>query len=115
MAQQKSIDAPSVELKSTCKKHITGIVCEEKVKKLFQNKGHELLKQRFKTPYSEVDLLFRNRKYVTMIEVKSSLSFTYISKRQLAALSKSYYYLSEKYKMNMRISAKLIITKDLQM
>jgi len=108
LAQQKSIDAPSAELKSTCKKHETGIASEERVKQLFLSKGHRLLRQRFKTPYSEVDLLFQNKKYITMVEVKSSFSFTYISKRQLSALSKSYYYLSEKNKLEVRAHLALV-------
>jgi len=43
-----------------------------------------------------------------MVEVKSSFSFTYISKRQLSALSKSYYYLSEKNKLEVRAHLALV-------
>ncbi len=108
MAQLKSIDAPLVASKSTYKKHITGKTSEDKVKQLFKNKGYKFLKQRFRTPYSEVDLLFRDKNIIIMIEVKSRRNFTYISDRQLKALTNSYYYLLEKHKCEVRAYLALV-------
>ncbi len=90
---------PSRVSENICKKHLVGLAAEDKVKTLFENKGYQLVQQRHRTPFGEIDLLFKKKhKHYLMVEVKSRNKFVYLSRRQKLALRKSYEYLMSRYK-----------------
>ncbi|MEK2688829.1 YraN family protein [Bdellovibrio sp. GT3] len=84
----KSIASPSLASKSTSDKkiywaHKRGVQSEEFVSKYYINRNYQLLKQRVKTPYAEIDLLFRSpsREKLLMVEVKTANQATFYNAR----------------------------------
>lgn len=78
MVPARSIVSPSRESKSTSQSklywaHQRGLESESRVIAHYVSKGCELLGQRIKTPFAEVDLLFKNPKGdILMVEVKTA-------------------------------------------
>ena len=100
MDQQLFTEKHSKALKSSCRK---GFECEEVVIKQFVSEGYVLLYQRLKTPFAEVDLIFKKAKdhHVKFLAVEvKSLSieldiFPRIQRRQIQRLRRAHRYLSE--------------------
>ena len=60
----------------------TGWQCEQIALQVYQQHGYQILKQRWKTPFAEVDLFFRSPDgHWVMVEVKSLPSTEYLSQR----------------------------------
>ena len=78
-----------------------GLDAEELVAQHYQKLGYQLKRRRWRTPFAEVDLLFRraNTKQLILVEVKrcSSIDFRHLvlSKRQRGRLAKAVLWLSE--------------------
>lgn len=80
--------------------HQRGLDSEELVQKYYINKGYELLAQRVRTPFAEVDLLFRAPEgHVLMVEVKTTNLADFqpfrISRKQKARLVRALYFLAD--------------------
>ncbi len=80
--------SPSPVLKNTSVKksywaHERGLQSEEFVSKYYIHRNYQLLKQRVKTPYAEIDLLFRapDRMNLLMVEVKTANQATFYNAR----------------------------------
>lgn len=72
------------------------------MQKHYIKKGYEFLAQRVKTPFAEVDLLFRTPEgHVLMVEVKtanlSDFHAVRISRRQKDRLMRALYFLAEQF------------------
>jgi putative endonuclease len=83
-----TIANPSPVLKNTSVKkaywaHERGVQSEEFVSKYYLNRNYQLLKRRVKTPFAEIDLLFRtpDRKNLLMVEVKTANQATFYNAR----------------------------------
>ncbi|WP_413578665.1 YraN family protein [Bdellovibrio sp. HCB290] len=63
--------------------HERGVQSEEFVSKYYINRNYLLLKQRVKTPFAEIDLLFQtpDRKKLLMVEVKTANQTTFYNAR----------------------------------
>ncbi len=108
MAPLPFTDVPLRALKSSYKKHIKGFQSEDKVRQLFLNRGFHLIGQRIRTPFSEVDFLFRQHGRYLMLEVKSADRFSYVSPRQMRALKLSFHYFLNKYNAPLRAHLALV-------
>jgi len=85
-----------------CSSHSRGLECEDVVLNYF-SKQYDLLTQRGKTPFGEVDLILKHQSNnkILVIEVKSIsnrnlLSFR-VTRNQKQRLSRSFLYLIQKY------------------
>ena len=59
-----------------------GLFCEERVVEYFLALGFLLVGRRVRTPFAEIDILFRDLKgRLVLVEVKSVLSFDYLPAR----------------------------------
>ena len=76
-----------------------GRLYEDRVRRLLEKKNFKLLKKNFRTPYAEVDLIFRSpERKVFMIEVKkASRVGVHLSHRQAQRLERARQYLSTRY------------------
>lgn len=82
--------------------HFRGLESEKVVIQYYLNKNFQLLKQRVKTPFAEVDLLFRSpRGHLLMVEVKSANDSSFysarISKRQMQRLNRAACFLADRF------------------
>lgn len=87
-----------LELKNISKHIQKGLANEERVKTLLINKGYELVGHRFKTPFAEVDLLFKDSKQIYhIIEVKTVRGDWqyFIGKKQRQRLMNAFMYFVE--------------------
>ncbi len=94
--------------KKSCWSHQRGLKAEEIVIDYYQSRNFLLLKQRMKTPFAEVDLLFRAPQgHLLMVEVKSvnlsSFYLTRVSKRQKNRLEKAVIFLSNRFNILVEI------------
>lgn len=76
MVPARSIENPSPALKNTSEiywAHKRGLESEKYVQKYYEKRGYELLAQRLKTPFAEVDLIFKTPEgHALMVEVKTT-------------------------------------------
>lgn len=84
--------------------HERGLQSENHVLKYYQQKNYTLLGQRVKTPFAEVDLLFRTPQgHLLMVEVKtanlSAFQSFRISQRQKARLLRALQFLAARWDM----------------
>lgn len=82
--------------------HQRGLESELFVLQYYKGRGYIFLTQRLKTPFAEVDLLFRAPQgHLLMVEVKtvnlSEFQVYRISRRQKVRLLRALYYLIEQY------------------
>lgn len=108
MAHAPSIAKPLQGLRSTsvkefkCRAHQRGVEAEERVLRHYLDKNHVFLGQRLRTPFAEVDLLFRTPEgHVLMVEVKAISSADFqiyrISQRQKQRLLRALIYFSAQW------------------
>lgn len=108
MDRASSTVAPLPGLKSTSKKkelywaHERGLQSEKYVIEFYQSNCFELLGQRVKTPFAEVDLLFRAPEgHVLLVEVKTAniqdFHLYRISLKQRKRLLRALLFLAEKF------------------
>ena len=87
--------------------HKKGLRSEELVASWFNKNGWEVLGQRIKTPYAEIDLLVIKNNIIKIIEVKSIRNKEFmshrISVRQKQRLSQAYGYFSNKFSKTVEI------------
>ena len=119
----KSTSAKS-SLKSTWA-HQRGLECEAKVIRHYQRKGYHLLRQRLKTPYAEIDLIFRTPEgNLLMVEVKSARTEVFIayrlSKRQKLRQHQALIFLAEHFKTSVEAhwafvmdSGEIVVIEDI--
>ncbi|MFM6929570.1 MAG: YraN family protein [Bdellovibrio sp.] len=103
-----TIANPSLALKNTSVKtywaHDRGLNSEKFVQQHYEKKKYHLLKQRLKTPFAEVDLLFRSPdgRHLLLVEVKTANQGTFygarVSSRQKYRLLGAASFLAERYK-----------------
>lgn len=118
MAPAMSIAGLSLGLKNTCannssKKstywaHERGLASEEHAILHYQSLGCELLGQRVKTPFAEVDLLFKTpHGHLLMVEVKttnvSEFQMSRITKKQRARLERALIFMAERWDLPVEI------------
>ncbi|MGE5085464.1 MAG: YraN family protein [Bacillota bacterium] len=99
---------PLPALKNTSAKaywaHDRGLNSEKFVQQHYQNKKYHLLQQRLKTPFAEVDLLFRSPdgRHLLLVEVKTANQGTFysarITSRQKYRLLGAASFLAERYR-----------------
>ena len=114
MGPAKSIEKPLPGSKSSfCGKdkahwtHRRGMKSEVCVKKFFEAKGFELIHQRFKTPFAEIDLIFKSSSgNLLIVEVKSLSNQNFlefrISESQKTRLRRAIIHLTDL--MNCKVS-----------
>ena len=96
---------PESKNTSTCHAHKQGLWAEAQVIEFCKKQSYQLLAQRLKTPYAEVDLLFRHphQRQLLLVEVKSLSSWDFIhfrlSKKQKQRLLRAHQYLYEQHEM----------------
>lgn len=79
--------------------HQRGLDSEDVVRKFYERQGYELLAQRLRTPFAEIDLLFKTEVgHVLMVEVKTSNISDFqphrISKKQKERQKRALLYLT---------------------
>ncbi|MDG0816521.1 YraN family protein [Bdellovibrio svalbardensis] len=82
--------------------HFRGLESEKAVIHFYSKKKFKLLKQRLKTPFAEIDLLFRSPEgHLLMVEVKSANQSCFysarISKRQMQRLGRAASFLAARF------------------
>lgn len=82
---------------------------EEKAKALLQKKGYKILKERFKSPYGEVELIIRDNDFLVAVEVKYRRSYQdaadSISLRQRKRIAKALvHFLNQQKEENVEYS-----------
>lgn len=82
--------------------HVRGLESEKAVTEYYLKKKYQLLKQRVKTPFAEVDLLFRSPQgHLLMVEVKSANQSCFysarVSKRQSLRLARAASFLAARF------------------
>lgn len=99
MGLASSTGAPLPASKSTslCKAHALGLQAEAQVAEHFRKKSFRVLKQRWRTPYAEVDLLVGSPSgEVWIVEIKTLTNFDFltvrVSRRQRERLKRAYLY-----------------------
>lgn len=115
MAPVSSTGGPSLALKNTLSKknlsqensklfwaHQRGLNAEAAALKYYKKLNYQLIQQRFKTPFAEVDLFFKTPEgHYLLVEVKSvklsSFYNTRISQKQKRRLERAVLFLSHKY------------------
>lgn len=95
-------EEPSRALKNTLPKaHQVGLESEGLVKKYFLSEGYQLLGERIRTPFAEVDLVLSKADLLLIVEVKSLSNSDFfiqrVSKRQKLRLKNAQIYFQEKY------------------
>lgn len=87
----------------------SGLEAEKLVQKFYESCGLKLVAHRWRSPFAEVDLVFKNLKsgVIYLVEVKKSAHSDFrnniLSVRQKKRLSRVVYWLSEKgYRVEMR-------------
>lgn len=81
--------------------HLQGQIAEERVERVFREKGYEIIGRRLRTPFAEVDLFISSPAgQKSVVEVKKvSYQFSSepcVSQRQLQRLERACLYLSGK-------------------
>lgn len=81
---------------------IYGSLGEYLAKAYYSSMGYKFVSQNFKTPYSEIDLIFIKSNTVYLIEVKLFTNSNYDvfekwRRGQLPKLSQSYFFIKQKY------------------
>lgn len=84
--------------------------------KHYQQKGYELLAQRVKTPFAEVDLLFKTpQQHLLMVEVKTANLLDFqpfrISQKQKARLCRALLFMAARWDLPVEIHW-AFVTKD---
>lgn len=82
--------------------HQRGLLSEDRVRAFYQKKSYSLIEQRVKTPYAELDLLFRTPEgHLLIVEVKTAnLSSFYnykVTPRQKIRLLRAVQFLAERF------------------
>ncbi|MEK2645605.1 YraN family protein [Bdellovibrio sp. BCCA] len=105
-ARAKCTENPSPALKNTSPPktywaHERGLDSEKHVQKFYERKGYELLGQRVKTPFAEVDLIFKTPEgHALMVEVKTANIADFqphrISQRQKTRQLRALQFLAER-------------------
>lgn len=86
MARSQSTEKASPASKNTSKEKFSaqqkGFECEQLVLTHYLEKSYELIEQRFKTPFAEIDLVLRSpEQEIVLVEVKSLSSFDFLNER----------------------------------
>ena len=116
--------APSRALKNTSKKsskplywaHQRGLLSEERVRVYYQKKSYTLIEQRVKTPFAELDLLFRTPEgHLLLVEVKTANSASFynyrVTPKQKMRLLRAVQFLAERFSTLVEIHW-AFVTKD---
>ena len=82
--------------------HRRGLLSEDRVRAYYQKKSYSLIEQRVRTPYAELDLLFRTPEgHLLIVEVKTAnLSSFYnykVTPRQKVRLLRAVQFLAERF------------------
>lgn len=96
--------------------HQRGLDSEQYVLNYYHQKGYQILAQRLKTPFAEVDLLFRSPEgHILMVEVKTANLQTYqvhrISWKQKARLIRALQFLAARFEALVEVHW-AFVTKD---
>jgi len=83
---------------------LRGLSSEEIAKQYYLKKSYKFLRQRVKTPFAEVDLLFQNpRGHLVLVEVKTSSVSAFreyrVTQRQRERLVRAMLFLAERYQI----------------
>lgn len=96
-----------------------GVQGEMKALLFFKNKGFEIIEQRYRSPYGEIDLIIKKQSHYKAIEVKYRKKFTQlheaISHKQLERIQNSILFYLQDYKIqyeSISIDALLIYPPD---
>ncbi|WP_415063723.1 YraN family protein [Bdellovibrio sp.] len=81
--------------------HQRGLDSEKHVQKFYEEKGYKLLEQRLKTPFAEIDLIFKTPEgHALMVEVKTTNLSEFqnyrISRKQKARLLRALQFLTNR-------------------
>jgi putative endonuclease len=100
-SSHRNSDLKSENIKKNAIRSAKGTNAEALVIKHFKNSGADLVGQRFKTPFAEVDLLFEKSGTFYMVEVKKAdlqlFSRQLIGKKQLNRLRRAFVFLQSKF------------------
>ncbi|MEN0058666.1 MAG: YraN family protein [Bdellovibrio sp.] len=82
--------------------HQQGLKSEQRVLEVYRQKGYQLLQQRLRTPFAEVDLLMRSPQgHLVLIEVKTSSLDGFqnyrLSAQQKKRLERALHFLAESF------------------
>lgn len=98
---RKKPDKNSENIKKNAIRSASGTKAEDLVVKHFKNSGADLVGQRFKTPFAEVDLLFEKSGVFYMVEVKKAdlnlFSRPLIGNKQIVRLRRAFVFLQSKF------------------
>jgi Holliday junction resolvase-like predicted endonuclease len=92
-----------------------GLEAEKQAQIYFEKKGYELLRHRWRTPFAEVDLVFRHKvsRHILLVEVKKNSYLDFrekiLSKRQKTRLGRVVQWLSEK---NKKVELRLVVIDE---
>lgn len=121
MDRAKCTESPLPALKSTSSPkiywaHQRGLDSEQCVLNFYHHKGYQVLAQRLKTPFAEVDLLFRSPEgHILMVEVKTANLAIYqahrISWKQKARLMRALQFLAARFETLVEVHW-AFVTKD---
>lgn len=94
--------------------HIKGLNSELKVIECLTKDGWRLLHHRYKTKLAEIDLIFRKKQNIRMIEVKSIANWDFVSyrvsQRQRERLLRVYGYFQSQFDGEMVLELALVPT-----
>lgn len=109
--QVLSTERPSAELKNSSQ---AGIDAENLVAEDLINRKCKILKQRFRTPFAEVDLIVRNQKnQIVLVEVKTLSRWEWVENRitqkQTVRLKRAMIYLEKYFNESMILCAAFVV------
>lgn len=98
--------------KSFCR----GQHCEFLVAQHLKKENWDLIKKNFRTPYSEVDLLFKKQNSLLMVEVKSLSNMNFIQSRlrsrQKTRLNNSRMYIEQEWNLSVEFALIFVGPED---
>jgi Holliday junction resolvase-like predicted endonuclease len=101
LAASKSISPKTLAAPATCKAHELGLAAEARVVQYFLQKSFRIIKQRWRTPFAEIDLLVESPNgEVWIVEIKTLTSFDFLEARvgwkQKERLKRAFLYVQGK-------------------
>ncbi len=92
--------------------HIKGLKSEQAVVECLKKQGWQLLRQRYKTPFAEVDLVFGKVGLLRIIEVKTIANWDFVSyrltKKQRNRLILAFHYFQQRFKGDVVLELALV-------
>lgn len=92
--------------------HIKGLKSEQAVVESLKEQGWQLLHQRYKTPFAEVDLVFSKLGLLRIVEVKTVANWDFVpyrlSKKQKNRLILAFQYFQQRFKGDVVLELALV-------